>query len=83
MSKRRYKITINDADALKAAFPTAVTITERTVTDIEPNYRVIAALLDGGIEVPGVTYVKSSSVDEVAEQKKADEKDAAYHQSNQ
>lgn len=57
MSKRRFKFTITDADALKAAYPNAVTITQRTIVDVEGNYKMIAALLEAGVEVPGIEIV--------------------------
>jgi hypothetical protein len=60
MSKRRFKFTITDAELLKSAYPNAVTITQRTITDVEGNYKVIAALLEAGIEVPGIEIVANN-----------------------
>jgi hypothetical protein len=59
MSKRRYHLTLTDPAALKAAYPNSVI--ERTIparVEHSPVYTIVAALLDAGIEVPGITVTE-------------------------
>lgn len=55
MSKRKYNYKIVDKEALAAAFPAAVTVTEvPATTETKVNHGVISKLLDCKIIVPGI-----------------------------
>ena len=55
MSGRKYlleKHTPSELDAIERAYPKAV----KTITIRKLNYRIIAMLLECGVEVPGLKY---------------------------